>query len=262
MNAASLTGRFELFVASGVLAAHASGGDQGFRPRDVRFFAELFFNWVGHSIGEDLLLQNTQISRYLGDLVDEGFLRKVKTGSFPHFRLSRVGLIELLTRLTSGERSYPREYFFFLLFFLEGYGSRLEELVKREGSQFPPSLRVELQALLDVETLVTAEIRRTERELKKIESRIDDANRISALIRKGMQGGLPFSELVKEVEERFPYEFNSRKPLVELIGSLVADQRVWELETGSLLRAKLIWTPQIEMLRQYLQRLKRISLKE
>jgi hypothetical protein len=258
LTASALAERFELFMATATLASHASCQDGAFRQRDVRFFLELFSNWAEVSSFDVLPMQNTQIARYLSSLSKEGYLRRHGRASRPLFRMTRIGLIELLNRLVSPARAYPREYFFFLIFFVKGYGERLESLVKKEGSQFPPSLRVELQALLDWRTLVEREIKRTQQDLNKLDVRMADASSVSALSRERRRNGVGISDIVIEIQRKHPYELNSRKPLVELIDSIAPDQRQWELEHGTALRKEIIWEQQKNMMVQYLASLKTI----
>jgi len=52
----------EPLVTAAVIAAEATGGHEVFRQRDVRFFIELFSNWLEPTTGEHALaLHNTQV---------------------------------------------------------------------------------------------------------------------------------------------------------------------------------------------------------
>jgi hypothetical protein len=115
---------------------------------------------------------------------------------------------------------------------------------------------MELSALLDVEELIRGETKRVERAIAKVEARIEEAEKTSELTRRRLASRVPFEEIVREAEKRYPYELNTMKPLSELIGSLVPDQRRWELEQGGLIRAKAIWRPQLGMLKEYLRQLR------
>ena len=111
--------RFEFLVAAAVIAAHANSRAQGFRQREVRFLIELFSNWVSASLeGEVLELKNTQILRYLEGLSSEAFARRSVRQRFPVYRLTRLGLIELLSRLVNPPAAIPPAQFFFVFYFL------------------------------------------------------------------------------------------------------------------------------------------------
>jgi hypothetical protein len=142
---------------------------------------------------------------------------------------------------------------------MKSYRPRLEDLVAREGTHFPHSLKLELASLLDVETLIKEDIKRVERALKRVEKRIEDAEETSALTKNRLAAHVPFSQVVQEVEDRYPYELNTAKPLGELIASIAGDQRRWELEEGNLIRAHTLWEPQRALLRTLLEQLKQIQ---
>ena len=98
-----------------------------------------------------------------------------------------------------------------------------------------------------------------ERALKRTEQRIDDALKTSALTKNRLAAGIPFADVVREVEDRYPYELNSMKPLEELIASVAPDQRQWELEDGNLIRVETIWKPQRALLQALLSQLKALA---
>jgi hypothetical protein len=259
MTLRSTVDRLEIFMASATLAAHASFHEGGFRLRDVKFFVELFLNWSEDVEAATHSLQNTQLARFLSTLTDNGFAKRASKKSTPIFRLTRLGLLELLTRIIGSKNVFHPSTALFRICFVKSYRPRLEALVKREGAHFPHSLRVELAALLDLETLVAHEIARVERALKRTEQRIDDALKTSALTKNRLAAGTPFSDVVREVEHRYPYELNSMKPLEELIASIASDQRQWELERGNLIRVETMWKPQRALLQALLSQLQAMN---
>ncbi len=246
-------------MASATLAAHASFFEEGFRPRDIKFFVELFLNWSEDVEAATHSLQNTQFSRFVSSLTREGFAKRTLKKGTPFFRLTRLGLLELLNRIISSKNVFHPSTALFRVCFVKSYRPRLEALVEREGAHFPHSLRIELATLLDVATLLHSEITRVERALKRVEQRIEDALKTSALTKNRLAGGVPFPEVVREVEDRYPYELNTMKPLEELIASIAPDQRQWELEEGNLIRAHTIWKPQRALLQALLGQLKTLA---
>jgi hypothetical protein len=256
MVSGSTVDRLEIFTASATLAAHASFNEHGFRLRDLRFFTELFLNWVEDINADPPSIQNTQLARYLTQLIGQGFAKRSIAEKHQCFRLTRLGIIELLTRIISSTNATQPSTTLFRICFVASYRSRLKALVEREGAHFPHSLKVELTALLDIDALIQHEIKRVERALQRIERRIDDALKTSALTKNRLAAHVPFSQVVQEVESRYPYELNSMKPLHELITSIAPDQRRWELEEGNLVRAHTLWEPQRGMLTELLHQLK------
>jgi hypothetical protein len=254
----SLFQRHELYVAAGALGAHASFAE-GFRQRDVRFLVDLFTNWVETALQRSVTnVQNTQIQRYLESLAREGFARKITRGKQPHYRLTRIGLIELLTRISDEPQLARGHHFFFLFYFLRNYGPRLFSMVKAEGKQFPYSLKLEVERLLNIKGLLDRELAYAKKEMAKLNHRIEDAYHTSALMRNLIRQKVSIADAVKEVEKRYPYDLNSQKPLTELIASIPEDAREWELTEGTVKRAEEIWKPEYAMLKCYLEQLEKV----
>lgn len=260
MRTGTIFKRYELFVAAAVIAAHANGPKDGFRQRDVRFLIELFSNWVEASFESKVLtINNTQVLRYLEELVHEGFARRIAKKDRPNYRLTRTGLIELLTRLIPQSLHIQPEHFFFLYYFIANYKPRIQRLIEEEGKRFPLAMKLEVEGLLDSKTLLEQQIRYAELELKKLDGRIKDAEQGSVLASKLADDSLSLSEIATAIEKKYPYELNSRKPLTELMQEIPPDLGIWELTTGSERRVTHIWGPQREMLVTYLGVLKRLA---
>jgi hypothetical protein len=246
--------RLEIFVAAAVVAAHANSSSEGFRQRDVKFLFDLFTNWVeGVLHGESSAMQNTQVARFMSSLVREGYARQIGRRRPPAYRLSRVGLIELISRMVDREHLSNREHFLFLYYFISNYRPRIEELIRNEGRQFPYSMRLELQTLLDSSRMLDREIASCERELKKLNRRIEDAIKTSELATDLVGKRTPLEEIVAKAEKLYPYELNSQKPLTELIAGIPKEMRLWELQTGNRKRAEEIWAGSRAILERYLE---------
>ena len=259
MRTSSLVQRFELLTAAGTLAAHANAGGGSFRQRDVRFLIELFSNWVGHSIGSEVLpLQNTQILRYLEQLAVNGYARQSKVQKRPQYRLTRPGLLEVTARLISPARFIPAEHFYFLVYFVSSYREKIAQLIRDEGPQFPLAMKLELDSLLDLKEILRNQIRHASQELQKIEGRIRDGEAAANLAKKRFREGRDLMAIVEEAGRLYPYGLNSQKSLTELFAEITPDMRRWELETGNCRRAELIWRPARELLQVHLKELKRL----
>ena len=245
--------RYRVFVLAATIAAHASSptAAQSFRQRDVRFYIELFSNWMETALGAFALpVQNTQVKRFLQILVDEGYARRIERGKHPSYRLTRTGLIELTAQMVQSDVGAGRLQFFFLHYFIKNYRARIFDLVKRDGQQFPAALRIELEASLDAQALIARERKRVDVERKRLDARIDDARQVSEIMRARV-GTVPFHELVADVEHQFPYELNNQRPLRELMAGLSEELGVWELQVGAALRAKELWQPARRLLAAY-----------
>lgn len=244
--------RYEVFFAAAAIAAHASSPEQGFRQRDVRFLIELFTNWVDMTAAsETLILNNTQIQRYLDALCWEGYARKISKEKFPRYRLSRIGLVELLSRLSLRDGPVQPQHFFFIYYFVRNYQSRLIELIKQEGKQFPPAMRIEIESLLDHSRLLREEKKRADIEFRKWEERARDALKSSQLASQLFAKGVPVLEAVEKIEKLYPYELNSQKPLSELIASIPEEMAAWELAPGNKHRVHQLYHPSRDMIAAY-----------
>jgi hypothetical protein len=242
----------ELFVATATIAAHSNSVQNGFRQRDVRFLIELFSNWIESALPGHLIeVQNTQVARYLGDLVSEGFAKKVTRKGPPHYRLTRPGLIALLERITTSPAAERREDFLFLFYFIKTYRPRVIALIEAEGRQFPHALRIEIEEFLDSDSLLKREVRRVDGEINKLEVRIRDSNSTSREIGKLKKEDITTDEIIRRIEKLYPYELNSQKPLSELVAGIPEESRLWELEVGNLHRIESLWGPSLELLRSY-----------
>lgn len=256
MPADSLLSRYEVFVSTAVVAAHTSAKGSGFRQRDVRFFIELFTNWVELQLpNRALTVQNTQVQRYLNSLSEDGFLRKLSRGKHPVYRLTRVGLLELVSRAVMPKQPLGREHFYFLAYYVRHYRPLIEALIKSEGRQFPYALKIELDALFDLEALLGREIERVKQAIKFLEIRVSDNLALSKMAEEMNRRGAKEEEVLKEIERLYPYEFNSQKSFSELILELPEGMRRWELEGGAKFRALQIWRPMCEDLKAYLAEL-------
>lgn len=259
----SVLARSELFLITGVIAAHASAQGQPFRQRDIKFLVELFSNWVVSSSREAALpVQNTQIARFIEYLQSEGYARRISRRGRPTYRLTRVGLIDLLARIVQKEYFNTREQFFFLYYFVKNYRPRLEILVESEGKLFPTALRIELEGLLDTRALLQRERSAAIAELERQKRRIRDARNSSKHLEAGLKQGLEFEQVVSEIERLFPYELNSQKPLSELIAGIPKDQQRWELGPGNNMRAEQIWEPLKALMSTYISQIEHLLAQE
>ncbi len=253
--------RHEAFIAAAVIAAHAHAQGDGFRQRDAKFLVELFSNWVEHSLKfRSLVLKNTQISRYLDDLAGEGFARRINRGKVPIYKLTRAGLIELTNRIVKVEYFERPERFLFSLYFVRNYKERILDIIKAEGTKFPPSLEIEIKALFNERQFLDYQIQLTEREVEKLNARIFSAIDSSKIAISMYSRGSNDEEVATAIDKRHPYELSSQKPLAELFRNIMPTLRRWELEVGTIKRAEEIWIPARNMLLNYLKVLRGLRL--
>src|SRR5690606_36078783 len=114
-------------------------------------------------------------------------------------------------------------------YFLGTYTERLKDEISREGSQYPPALRMEVDALLDSKSLVCGAIEAVERKRIALDERIREAKDGRELVRHLVARKTALSSLINAVEKQYPYELNSQKPLGEFLSQIPESERLWEL---------------------------------
>jgi hypothetical protein len=237
-------------VTAAVIAAQATLAD-GFRQRDVRFFIELFSNWLEQTTGDHALaIHNTQVQRYLGGLASAKFATRVGR-SPPRFRLTPEGLVELMRRLVNRSDLMRLDEFFLVFHFLDAYGPRLRGMATRGGALPSRLLAVDLDELVDPARLLSRERERVARELSRLSVRCDESRKTGELARALSARGEPLDAIVQGVEKRFPYELNSQKPLTELLSALPEPWRKEELMDIAERRANRFWEPLCALLAHY-----------
>jgi len=261
MSRDSLLSRKLPFSSAAVLAAAATSDSGEFRPRDVRFFLELFSNWVEISFEQGVLqVQNTQIGRFLEGLSDGGLLqRRNRKGKAALYYATRSGIVELTSMLLHDTGQGRRERFFFIVYFISSYKEVILSMVAQDKKRYPYILSVELDRLLDSSSLLDSEIKRTEQEIKQLELRIGMAFESADLFEREIATGREMTEAIKLFQNRFPYAMNNVKPLGELVTILPKNLQCWELGAGSRKRALDIWQPHLDMLVHYLGQLQELE---
>ncbi len=241
----------ERLVAAGVIAAQATGDDGNFRQRDVRFFIELFSNWMQSTTQSwSLSIHNAQVLRYLDVAVSAAWAKCVWRTP-PLYRLTPEGLLELLTRLGTRRDLTRLDEFFLVYHFFDAYGSRLQTLVEKSGPLASKALALDVDKLLDKQALVARERALVSRELARLAVRSEESRKISGIAKGLLAKGEPLSRVISEVQKQFPYELNSQKPLDELLGALPEPWRRGELESAAERRAETLWDPTRALLEAY-----------
>ena len=243
-----------------LLGAQANYGEKGFRQRDFKFLVEFFSNWMDFWFPDRVLtLHNTQVMRYLDDLIKEGFAQGFTRQGQKFYRLTRVGLITLIQKLVRRKPRLPIEEFYFVFHVLETYGQTIAEMIRAQGEQFPAALRIEIESALDLRKFIEAHIDYVELEIKKLKQRVADSQAVTLMVHQMKKQGRSIDEMVGEVETKYPYDLNSQKPLSKLFKDVPVPLRVFFLETANIKRGSQIWNPVCAALESHLESLKRLQ---
>jgi len=242
----------EPIICAAIIAAQATvGGEEGFRQRDVRFFIELFSNWLESTTGTwALTVHNVQVQRQLDLLPKVGWAKRVSRKP-PRYRLTPEGLVELIRRLGRRENLKRLDEFFLVFHFFGAYGDRLRALVERSGPLASRALVVALAELLDPVSLVERERAAVARAVLRLEARAEESRKMSDLSRALLLRGEPLDAIIATLEKDYAYELNSQKPLTELLDGLPEHWRRAEIEHAALHRATNLWGATRDLLIAY-----------
>jgi hypothetical protein len=241
----------EALVTAAVIAAEATGEHDGFRQRDVRFFIELFSNWLESTTGEHALaLHNTQVQRHLDILTKAKWARRVGRTP-PRWHLTPEGLAELLRRLVHRRNLTRLDEFFLVFHFVDAYGARLRAIAEKGGLLASKLLLHDVTRLLDPGELIRRERECVARELARLAVRSEESRLTGELSHRRLAAGAPLAEVIREIEQRYPYELNSQKPLRELLAALPVPWQREEISEIAGLRSSRFWEPLRRLLEQY-----------
>ncbi|MDH5641539.1 MAG: hypothetical protein OEY28_09615 [Nitrospira sp.] len=241
--------RHQVLFDAAAIGAHARFAKKGFRQKDLRFLIELFSNWIETSLeGPALAIENTQIARYLETLVDEGFAKKTGGGTRPLYHLTRTGLMEHLSHLAHRSQWWPIEEFFFVYYFLENYRDRIESLIANAGTLYTGPMKLEIHQWLDLRGFVERQEQLLDREIAKLDLRIEDSRKTADLVKRRTAEGKTVEGILTEIHEKVPYQLNNQKPMMDLFKETPDENWLWELDVGSEKRMTRIFTPLKELL--------------
>lgn len=256
MRRSSLANQHTALFAAAAIGAHANSADGGFRHKQVKFLLELCANWLEEGVNStQISIQNIQIKRFLSSLVNEGYARVLpakQSSRGPLYRLTRLGLVHLLSLITDRSTKRSSSDLLFSLYFIKSYRERLLGLVREEGRQFPYAVQVEIEELLNPKRLLEGEINRVMRDKRTLENRIADSQQALQMIKSERRRGTPLKEIFTLWESKWPYAFNSQQPLGTLLGSLDPTLAKIEVDYGHENRLKVLWETSLVQINQYL----------
>ncbi len=257
MRGESLPLRLKTYLLAATITAHACYANEGFRQRDLKFYLDLFLDWMNSPFTDGLeLIHNTQILRFLEFLETEGNIKKSTRQKQPRYKLTRVGLIESIRLLTEQKHPYQHDELLFICYFIANYSNKIIDLIKAEGLEFPPGMQLEINRLLNYQALVKRQIQKLEKHLELLKDKIVSNQKAILLAEKLIREKKDADQITQILEKQHPYNLNSQKPLTKLISEIPADLRITELTSGSKNRETFIWQKQTESYASMLKQLK------
>jgi hypothetical protein len=236
--------RTPFFLIPAALAAQAQTGMAGFRQRDVRFFSDLFSNWVQFGgIGVTQAIHNTQVLRFMLALSEDHQAKEIVRGKSPKYRLTRAGVFNLISFLVNRSYLSSRPECLLTCYFIKSYSRQLKSMVAASSQEFSRAHKIEIEALLDLSKFIERQISLINNEVVRLNERIEAANEIDRDYQQMARAGAKLDAIAKYIGENHPYELNSNRNFSQLLASLPDDVLQWEVSQGFQLRARLIFTP-------------------
>ncbi|MDA8793179.1 hypothetical protein N9N67_08030 [Bacteriovoracaceae bacterium] len=248
-----------LFINAAMLAVHANT-ENGFYQKDVKFYIELLTNWMETSFeGFGLNIQNTQVQRILEMFVNEGLLKKNSKKKRPLYIFTPIGLLEMTTRLVEDRSLFHLQNFYFLYHIVSLYSQKMEELLLKQKGSLPKSYQLEIKHLLNPQNLVERQKMRVQKEIDKLEDRVEEAHKMGEVAKRMKREGKSLDQIINSVEDLYPYQLNNQKKMGELFKSLPPDVLYLELIEAPQYRATTLWEPLLLDYKQYLQRISNLQ---
>ncbi len=239
------------FYAS-VLAAHSSSMLDGFRQREVRFYMDLFSNWVFVKINsEPFPLHNTQVMRSLQNMVRLGLAKKMGRKNPPRYKLTRAGLIQTLNDLVALPLNDSYSEFFFVYQFIVNYKSRIIDLLNQDSKHFTKSNSLDVEFLMDEKKYLHRQLELVNHEIRHLKERIVDSEKSIALFMEMKANMIDSKKIFKMIETKYPYELNNQKRLSQLLQEIPEPLREREITEANQNRVNLFWKPKLQHLESF-----------
>lgn len=228
----------------GALAAHTAEGESGFRPKEVRFFAELFSNWI-HLGGSGAIyhMHNTQISRFLHFLVSDGQAKRLAKMHPIAYRLTRAGLFSLVSKITTPSYLTARADCLLVWYFLKSYAPQIRQGMASAAAEFSRAHKIEMEAILDSSAFLRRQINFLDHEIPRLLERRDGAREMSTVVATMKNARASLDHCIETVAKRYPYELNSQRSFKDLLRKLPTAVIEWELHHGARLKADALFAP-------------------
>lgn len=240
-----------------MLAAHSNSLPEGFRQREVRFYMDLFSNWVFVKVNsEPFPLHNTQIMRSLSTMGRLGLVKKMGRSRPPRYKLTRAGVINMLNELISLPLADSYSDFFFVYQFIVGYKSRVIASLKQDTRGYAKTHIMEIESLLNERTFLTKQLELVEYEIELLKERILDSEHAVTLFKELKSKGYDLLKVARAVELKYPFELNSKKRILQVLKNLPESSRESEMTMAIQNRSNLFFKPRLKHLEGFEEILK------
>lgn len=242
----------KLFYAA-IIATWLNREEKGFRQKDVRFYIDLLLDWMENSpFSKGVVIQNTQMMRFLNHLVEKQWLTK-KQQSPPLYFFNNKFLMELLRETLSISENDPYEIFFLQFHLSSVYRESLSEMLFIRGVELTRGQKIDLEHLLDKKILLRNQKERIEMEIKKLSMRQKEISKMISFAKEELKLNPDPIAAVKKIETKYPYQLQYQKSMSKAFSEIHPKLRVLELTVHSEKRMDTLWAPMESYLRSYLK---------
>ncbi|MEA9355788.1 hypothetical protein SHI21_06235 [Bacteriovorax sp. PP10] len=240
---------------SAIIATWLNREEKGFRQKDVRFYLDLILDWMESApFAKNVVIQNTQMMRFLEQLVEKQWLTK-KNQNPPVYFFNNKHFMELIRETLSTSENDPYEVFFLQFHLASVYRESLSEMLFIRGVELSRGQKIDIEHLLNEKFLLRNQIERIELEIKKISLRQNEISKMINFSKEELSKNSDAIEVAKKLETKYPYQLQYQKSMSKAFLEIHPKLRSLELTLHSEKRMMTLWSPMENYLRAYLSTL-------
>ena len=248
--------RTGIFFASATFGAFINKVPDGFRIESVSFLTLMFYDWVAPAVHrsnhEDL---TTGVVSYVKQLQEDGFVKRQGRSNPPRYTVTNDGLIELVLQVVRRGYYDRLDDFFFVHSYIENYSPRTLHLLERDPGSYPYQLKVQMEALLDLQEFTREQLKYVSNELKALHARMEVQEEVYDKV-MSLRSEKSVEEILDIVSIENPYVLDSKRPLESFVERGNERRILWEITEGGMRRNKQMWSfrkEQLELHKQHLE---------
>ena len=247
----------QTLLEAALIASYGVGRQGIFRQRDLRFFYDLFSNWIDPVPGSTQRqpVQNTQIARFIESLVREQLVEKKKQAK--RFTISLRSIPQLIRRFLERDYTDRPELAFFVFLFCKFY---FIPYIEKNITETHRRFHVGLKRLLDLANpglFIEAQLFFVDERLRGFERVFAIQEETGSYIAE-RTGTISQDEWLDEVESEVSFFLHSEKPLQKILKRGDKDRIDWEARHGRIERMQLLWKCEVERLRVFRKQLQEL----
>ena len=252
-----------ILLETALLSSGAVNAQGVFRPRDLRFFIDIYQEWMDPipQVEAEQQIQNTQIGRYLDGLVEQGVLQVVLQKQRKEYSLPFRQVAVLLRKVSDRNYSTVPEYALFIFLFLKCYFVPFIEERMQKNSRKGASLLIKLKGLADPGLFVEKQLFFVQDRLKSFEILFSkQSKQVDTLRGRDTVAGVDADgpEWLEDLDEEVDALLTRTKSVKTMIAKGGLERVQWEVEEGYQQRLQLLWKSEVARLAVFREQLEAI----